>query len=159
MLNEDLIPLLNKAYFFLKFRPRTEKEIRDYLYKKIINTHYSRDDAEKIINKLKEDQLIDDEKFIDLFVKDRTALKPKGKKLLIKELKQKGISDELIEKYFSENIIDEEKLALKTLSQRWPRLKNLEEKKRFEKSARFLLSRGFDYQTTKKAIAQLTKKE
>ncbi len=111
-MNEDLIALLNKAYFFLKFRPRTEKEIRDYLYKKIKTTHWSRDDADKIIEELKEKELIDDEKFIDLFVRDRTALKPKGKRVLIRELKLKGIKDELIEKYFSQNSIDEETLEL-----------------------------------------------
>lgn len=158
-MNDNLINLLNKAYFFLKFRPRTEKEIRDYLYKKIAKTHYSRDDVDKVIKKLKEQDLINDEKFIELFINDRLALKPKGKKLLIKELRQKGVVDYLIETYFIKNKINEEELALKILSQRWSRLKNLEEKKRFEKATRFLLSRGFDYETTKKTIAHLTKKE
>jgi Uncharacterized protein conserved in bacteria len=155
----DLTILLNKAYFFLKFRPRTEKEIRDYLYKKIIKTHWSRDDAEKIIEKLKEQQLIDDEKFIELFIKDRTTLKPRGKKLLIRELKQKGINEKLIEDYFSKNQLDEEILALKILEKRWSRFKDLPSEKKFEKAARFLLSRGFSFSTTKKTIELLLKKE
>jgi regulatory protein len=158
-MDEDLLALLNKAYFFLKFRPRTEKEIRDYLYKKIKSKHWSRDDAEKVIEELKEESLIDDKKFIELFVRDRTALKPKGKKLLVRELKQKGIKDELIEKYFTKNEIDEEKLALQILSRRWPRFKNLDSKKRFEKSTRFLLSRGFSYETVKKTFEKLESKD
>jgi len=155
-MNDDLITLLNKAYFFLKFRPRTEKEIRDYLYKKIIKTHWSRDDAEKIIEKLKEQQLIDDEKFVELFIKDRTALKPKGKKLLVRELKQKGIGDDLIENYFLKNDLDEESLALKILEKRWPRLKSLDSQKRFEKATRFLASRGFDYDICRKTVKKLS---
>jgi len=155
-MNEDLIPLLNKAYFFLKFRPRTEKEMREYLYKKIRTTHWSKDAAEEVIKILKEKELIDDEKFIDLFVRDRTAIKPKGKKVLIKELKQKGIKDELIDKYFSKNSLDEESLAFKILEKRWPRFKPLDSKKRFEKSARFLISRGFSFDIVKKTIDKLS---
>ncbi|MBI5127268.1 RecX family transcriptional regulator [Candidatus Roizmanbacteria bacterium] len=158
-MNDDLLALLNKAYFFLKFRPRSEKEIRNYLYKKVAKTHWSRDDAEKVIEELKEENLIDDKKFIDLFVRDRTALKPKGKKLLIRELKLKGIADELIEKYFSENEVDEEKLALQILSKRWPRYKSLTSQKRFEKAARFLLSRGFSYELVKRSFEKLNEQD
>ena len=152
MLNEDLVPLLNKVYFFLKFRPRTEKEVRDYLYKKIRTTHWSRDGAEEVIKKLNEQELIDDKKFIDWFVRQRTTLKPKGQKLLTRELLQKGIKIELIEDYFSENSVDEETLAFQILKKRWPRFKSLDSKKRFEKAARFLLSRGFNYDLVKKTI-------
>jgi len=154
-MNNDLLVLLNKAYFFLKFRPRSEKEIRDYLYKKIKSKHWSRDDAEKVIEELKEEDLIDDKKFVDWFVRFRITLKPKGKKVLVRELKQKGISDELIEKYFSENKIDEESLAFKILEKRWPRFKNLDSRKRFEKATRFLMSRGFNYDLIKKTISKL----
>ncbi|KKP67501.1 MAG: Regulatory protein RecX [Candidatus Roizmanbacteria bacterium GW2011_GWC2_35_12] len=135
-LNEDLIPLLNKAYFFLKFRPRTEKEVRDYLYKKIRTTHWSRDGAEEVIKKLKDQELIDDKKFVDWFVRQRTTLKPKGQRLLTRELLQKGIAPELIEDYFSENSVDEETLAFQILEKRWSRFKSLDSKKRFEKAAK-----------------------
>lgn len=154
-MNEDLIVLLNKAYFFLKFRPRTEKEIRDYLYKKIKTTHWSREAADKVIKKLKEQELINDKKFIDLFIRDRIAIKPKGKRVLIRELKLKGIKDELIEEYFSQNSLDEESLALKILEKRWLRFKSLDSQKRFEKSVRFLMNRGFEYDLIKKTIDKL----
>jgi len=159
MFNDDLIVLLNKAYFYLKFRPRTEKEVREYLYKKIKTTHWSRDDADKIIDELKSQGLIDDKKFVELFVKDRINLKPKGKKLLTYELKKKGIDDNLIENYFFNNVLDEENLALKILKKRWSRFENLDSKKRFEKSARFLLSRGFNYGLVRKTIEICENKE
>lgn len=154
-MNDNLLPLLNKAYFFLKFRPRTEKEIRDYLYKKIKTKHWSRDDVEIVIEKLKEKDFINDERFIELFVRDRTMLKPKGKRLLIKELKLKGIKDELIDNFFLKNEVDEEKLAFQILSKRWPRFKSLDSKKQYEKSVRFLLSRGFSYDIVKKTIEKI----
>ncbi|PIQ72551.1 hypothetical protein COY13_01910 [Candidatus Roizmanbacteria bacterium CG_4_10_14_0_2_um_filter_36_35] len=155
IMNKDLLSLLNKAYFFLKFRPRSEKEVRDYLYKKIKNKHWSRDDADKVLGELKEEDLIDDKKFIDWFVRARSTLKPKGQRVLTRELKQKGIADELIEKYFSENTVDEEGLALKILEKRWPRYRNLDSRKRFEKACRFLMSRGFNYDLIKQTINKM----
>ena len=158
-MNEDLIPLLNKAYFFLKFRPRSEKEVHDYLYKTIAKKHWSRDDADKIVKNLKERGLINDQEFVSWFVRQRTALKPKGQRLLERELRQKGIAEELIEQYFSVNTIDEEALAHQILEKRWSRFKNVDSRKRFEKASRFLMSRGFGFDLTKKTIEELSKKE
>lgn len=154
-MDNDLLPLLNKAYFFLKFRPRSEKEVREYLYKKVKTTHWSREAADKIIEKLKTQELINDERFIDWFIRNRTTLKPKGEKMLRQELLQKGISKELIDNFFSKNIIDEEPLALQILENRWPRYKNISSQKRFEKATRFLMSRGFNYDICKKTIEKL----
>ncbi len=158
-MNEDLIPLLDKAYFFLKFRPRSEKEVRDYLYKKIANKHWSREDAEKIIENLKGRGLIDDAKFVDWFIRQRLALKPKGERVLRRELRQKGIEDELVDRYFSKNSLNEEGLARQILEKRWPRLIGLSKRKRFEKAARFLMSRGFSFDLTKKTIEDREKLE
>lgn len=158
-MNEDLIPLLNKAYFFLKFRPRSEKEVRDYLYKKIAKRHWSRDDAEEIIDDLKEQGLINDGEFVAWFVRQRTALKPKAKRLLSRELLQKGVKKELIEEYFGHHAVDEEDLARKILEIRWPRFKNLDARSRFKKAVSFLARRGFSFDTAKKTIEDLSKKE
>ncbi len=147
--------LLNKAYFYLKFRLRTEKELRDYLIKKIKDKQWSLDDVEKVINILKDQQLIDDERFVQSYINDRINIKPKGKKLLIKELKQKGIKEDLLEKYFLKNELDEEELAFEVLKKRWSRLNRLDEKKRFEKAIRLLLSRGFSFETAKKTYKKL----
>jgi len=155
MTDDDLLSLLNKAYFFLKFRPRSEKEVREYLYKKVRTTHWSHEAADKIIKKLKEQELINDEKFIDWFVRNRTTLKPKGEKMLRRELLQKGIDKGLIDNFFSNNIVNEESLALQILKKRWSRYENIPPQKRFEKATRFLMSRGFNYDICKKTIDKL----
>ena len=154
-MNDDLLLLLNKAYFFLKFRPRSEKEIRDYLYKKVAKTHWSREDADKIIENLKEQELIDDGKFVEWFIRQRMTLKPKGERVLRRELLQKGIDEELIDKYFSQNVVDEEALARQILEVRWPRFKNLDSRKRFEKAVSFLGRRGFGFDVIKKTVKKL----
>ncbi len=156
---KDISFLLNKAYFYLKFRPRTEKELRQYLEKKIAKTAFSQKDIDAVIEKLKEQDLINDKKFIDLYVKDRVALKPKGIRVLKKELMVKGISPQLIEEYFSQNQINEEELVKKILEKKLDRLKNLDYQKKYEKLLSFLIRRGFDYQVAKKTIEELLKKE
>jgi len=156
-MDNDLLPLLNKAYFYLKFRPRSEKEVREYLYNKVRTTHWSHEAADKIVEKLKEQELIDDKKFIDWFVRNRTTLKPKGEKMLRLELLQKGISKELLDNFFSKNIIDEESLALQILERRWPRYKNITLQKRFEKAVSFLLRRGFSFDLAKKIYNNINK--
>lgn len=154
-MDDDLQGLLNKAYFYLKFRPRTVSEMQRYLYKKIEKTHWSRADADKIINHLVEIGLLDDKKFIETFVEERKQLKPKGKFVLKQELLKYGIEKDLIEEYFASYPIEEEVLAEKVLSSRWSRFKNLPREKRFQKASQFLLRRGFGFEVVKKTINKI----
>lgn len=150
--DEDFQKLLNYAFFFLKFRPRSKKEIETYLYKKIQKRHWSRDDVEKVIQHLEELDLINDKNFIKWFIEQRIVLKPKSKYILTQELLKRGIDKEMIEEYFSANEIDEEKLVEKILRERWHRYKNLDKRKRFEKAVGFLMRRGFSFEIAKKII-------
>jgi len=158
-MNEDLQSLLNYAFFFLKFRPRTVKETRDYLYKKIVNKHWSRDDVEKVIEHLLEQKFLDDQEFVRYLVESRTKTKAKGVFAIKQELSKYGVEKELIDEYFAKTEINEEALAEKALSSRWPRFKNLPPKKRFEKAMSFLLRRGFNFETSKKTFEDLINKE
>ncbi|MBI3366254.1 RecX family transcriptional regulator [Candidatus Roizmanbacteria bacterium] len=153
--NEDFNKLLNHAYFFLKFRPRTRKETENYLYKKIQKHYWSRDDVTKVIKHLEELDLIDDRNFVKWFVEQRTLLKPKSAFVLKQELLKHGVDKEMIEVYFSEHSLNEEALAEKTLKEKWYRYNKLDRRKRFEKARSFLLRRGFGYDICKKIINML----
>lgn len=153
--SEDFQRLLNYAYFFLKFRPRSKKEVETYLNKKIQKRHWSQDDVKKVIRHLEELDLIDDKTFVKWFIEQRLLLKPKSRYILTQELLIYGIDKGLIEDYFSSNEVDEEKFAEKILSERWHRYKNLDKRKRFEKAAGFLMRRGFSFDITRKTINKL----
>lgn len=150
--------LLNYAFFFLKFRPRTKKEIETYLNKKIQKRHWSRDDVKKVIQHLEELDLINDKNFVKWFVEQRILLKPKGKYVLQQELLKHGIDKEDIDEYFSSYSVDEEKLAEKILQERWHRYNKLDKRKRFEKAASFLMRRGFSFEISRKIISRLEEK-
>lgn len=73
-------------------RPRSEREIRDYLRRK------GHDEAvtTTILNKLTNNGLVDDAAFAKSWVENRRLLKPTSLRKLKLELRQKGISDDTI---------------------------------------------------------------
>lgn len=152
---EDFQKLLDYAYFFLKFRPRSKKEIENYLIKKIQKRHWSRADVQKVIERLEELGLINDRNFVKWFVEQRLLLKPKSEFALKQELYKHGIDKNAIEEYFSSHSLNEEELAEKILRQRWHRYKNLNKRKRFERATAFLMRRGFGFEITKETIEKL----
>ncbi|VVA43279.1 Regulatory protein RecX [Candidatus Roizmanbacteria bacterium] len=158
-MKDDLIPLLNIAFFYLKFRPRTIKETRTHLYKKVRTTHWSHVAVDKIINHLIELKFLDDKVFIDYLVNSRTKTKVKGIYAIKQELNKFGVDRELVDEYFSNIEINEDELAEKALARRWEIIKNLPKQKRFEKAINLLSRRGFNYETSKKAFEDLINKE
>lgn len=154
-MEDDLIPLLNIAFFYLKFRPRTIKETRDHLYKKVRTTHWSHEAVNKVIDHLIQLKFLDDKAFIDYLVNSRTKTKVKGVYAIKQELNKFGVNRELIDEYFYNTEIDENELAEKILRSRWSRLKPLPKQKRFEKSISLLQRRGFNFDVCKKIIEKL----
>ncbi|KKP60281.1 MAG: Regulatory protein RecX [Candidatus Roizmanbacteria bacterium GW2011_GWA2_34_18] len=157
-MNDDLIPLLNMAFFYLKFRPRTIKETRDYLYKKVVTTHWSHEAADKVIDHLIEQKFLDDQEFVRYLVESRTRTKVKGVFAIKQELFKYGVEKEFIDEYFAKTEINEEALAEKILVNRWPRLKTLPKQKRFEKAVNLLARRGFNFEISRKTVEKLEDK-
>lgn len=156
--DDDLQTLLNYAYFYLKFRRRTKKEVRDYLNKKTVKRHWSRDLVGQAINQLEEQDLINDKEFVKWFVEQRNASKPKSRFVLKGELLHFGIEKDLIDDYFSKHEESEDELALKALQSRWRRFSTLSKKERFEKSASFLIRRGFSFDIVRRVINKIEEK-
>ncbi len=144
---------LNRALRFLSFRPRSEKEIRDYLKLKIKNLELriKQEMIDLVIDKLKEQKFVDDIEFTKWWIEQRTKVKPRASRLIKFELKQKGISDELIQNSELRIKNDFDK-AMVLAEKRMPRYKNETPKKIYEKLGRFLASKGFDYDTIKEVI-------
>ncbi len=157
--NELFQKALNYAYFYLKFRNRTEKEISRYLEKKAKRFYWTETTISAVIKTLKEQDLIDDKKFIQWFVNQRNLFKPKSVFILKNELFKLGVAKELIDEYFSDHPQNETELAYKTLLPRWQRFFNLSSRERFKKASQFLLRRGFSFEIVKRTIAKIEGKE
>lgn len=154
-MQEDVAKALNRSYFYLKFRPRTECEMRDYLTKKSEKFyHWEPEVIDLAIEELKSQDFINDYKFIESFVAARTAIKPKGEFALRQELTKRGVAKDILDDFFAEEPVAEEELARHALTPRWSRYRGLDKRTRFEKAVQFLMRRGFSFSTAKKVIEE-----
>lgn len=152
--------LLNAGFRFVSYRPRSEKETRDFLERKLKKqkVYFDPKVFEKVIARLYELNYLDDAKFAAWWVENRSAHRPKGKKALEIELRGKGIQADLIEEVLSENQESgsEKELALKAIRKKlelWQKLPLLERKK---KLYGFLARRGFKSDTIDRVIDEIS---
>lgn len=162
--------LFNRSLRFLSFRPRSEREIRDYLLRKGKLKEIDKSDAEKIqyeksidkaISKLKKLDQINDKGFALWWVDQRKKFKQSGNRLIKLELMQKGISKDVIEDVFQEVDLgsqSEYKLAEKAAEKKLSIYKKLEIGEYRIKMGQYLARRGFDWEITKKVVDTLSKK-
>lgn len=156
---------LNKALFFLKFRYRSEKEIRDYLNKYLLKQQTSPEIIEKtinnVVNRLKELEFVNDYNFVRLWVEKRVRSNPKGRSVIVYELKQKGIADEVIEEVLDSEIkkYSESDVIKELLEKADRRYKHLPYLKRKEKLINFVVRRGFSFSKTRVIVDELIKKQ
>ncbi|KKQ71844.1 MAG: regulatory protein RecX, regulatory protein [Candidatus Peregrinibacteria bacterium GW2011_GWC2_39_14] len=110
---------------------------------------------EKVIERLKELKYINDTEYLSDFVENRLKLKPKGVRGMKFELMKKGIKNEDIDKYFSENEIDETGIALDLAERKMKSLARVPKDKQKSRLIMFLTSRGFKGQTVYDIIDKL----
>ena len=84
-------------------------------------------------------------------------LNPMGDVVLARELKDKGVSDSIIEAALEAKakLYDEYEVALNMARDRFERLKRMDRKKSAKRLYDFLIRRGFNYDNVKKVIEQL----
>ncbi len=143
--------LVEKSLRFLSYRPRAEQEIRNNLWKHIKkgSVDFKADPklvVNKVIKKLRGLDLVDDEGFSNWWVDQRITFKPRGKLLLRKELFEKGVSSEVIDKVlagYGEE--DELEWARKLYTKRKTRYSDLEPQERRKRLSALLSRRGFSW--------------
>jgi len=142
---------LTLSYRYLSIRNRSETEIREYLGKK----NAAQEIIDKIVTSLKEKKFLNDEEFARSFVLNRARLKPKGKTLLILELRQKGIAEDLIKKVLDEvrgEIPDELSQAKSLIIKKMQKMVGMPKQEIYQKVGGFLARRGYSWDVVKKAI-------
>lgn len=139
------------ALKFLSYRPRSTKEVRDKLLKKKTPSEI----IEKIILKLIEQRFLNDEEFVKWWIEQRAQFKPRSMRVIKMELKQKGITQDIIEsgiKNYELGGQTDLEQAKKLVQKRIQRYKNLPKQEIYQKLGRFLASKGFNWDTIKEAI-------
>ena len=160
----ELGKLMDQSLRFLSYRPRSEKEVVDYLIGKISqkeNIKYSQAKESPLIKqvvlKLKKYKYLDDFEFANWLVRSRIRSKPQGLSLVKFDLEKKGIDDEIINsiiaKYPDQTVLA--KRAIEKKLANWQKLPKGDFKK---KIYQYLASRGFNFETIGEVFANLEKK-
>lgn len=132
-----------KVLKYVIYKKRTENEIRRKFENDIDSNM-----LEDIIEELKENKYISDNQYIERAVNEYMALKNLSLKQIRYKLQSKGISNSLIEEYFSNNREDlieyEIKSAINIINKKY--------NDPAEEIIQNLLKKGFEYDNVKEAL-------
>jgi len=140
---------IDAAYRYLSYRPRSEAEIRQGLQRR----GFSEEAAGKTLARLREQKLSDDFAFAQFWKDNRLSFRPKSKRLIKKELRDKKVAAEIVEQVTRD--IDDEEIAYKLGSSRMHNLAHLEYPDFYRRLSSYLAYRGFGYEVIKRTAALL----
>lgn len=123
------------------------------MIKKLKNWEVSDEIISKVINQLKEEKFIDDTRYARFFVRDKAKFNRWGEQKIIWAMRQKQISQEVIQEAI--NQLDQEELQstlLQLLKEKNRQIKEDNSYKRKAALVRFATSRGFNYAQIQKGL-------
>lgn len=135
--------LYQRALEWVLMRPRSEKEVYDYLYKKVYEKKIDKKNISVIVCRLRDKNYIDDEKFAKYYVENRFAKKGISRKRLKMELMKKGVETEIIERVLDGRNDEEE--VLKIIVKKRAKYDD-------EKLISYLCRQGFPYQLAQNLV-------
>jgi len=137
---------LESALRLLSYRARSERELRDRLRRK----DFDRAAIVETMARLKELGYLDDAAFARGWAQTRQALRPRSRRLLASELRQRGVTQEQAEQATAD--ISDEDAAYRAVERRLRALAGLGYRPFRERLGRFLTSRGFSYDVARRTV-------
>ncbi len=140
---------LDAAYYYLSYRPRSEGEIRQWLRKR----GFANEVTEAAIAKLREQNLTDDLAFAQFWKDNRLSFRPRSRRAIEKELREKKVASEIIEQVTDG--IDDDQTAYRLASSRLPSLAHLDYPAFYRRLSNYLAYRGFSHQVIRDTVGGL----
>jgi len=129
----------NSAVHYLSFRQRSQSEVEKNLAKK----EYSEEVIAATVERLLEKGYLNDEEFARMWVAERNRFRPRAARALRFELRQKGVTNEVIDTVLVD--LDEEEAAWNAVQSKLERWQTLDEYEFKKKVTGYLGRRGFGY--------------
>lgn len=163
---EELIELENESQFgklytrsleYALTRPRSLREMRDYLYRKTRDTRTKTGDIKKgvsteltgrVFDRLLEKGYLNDEKFATFWVENRNVRKGASKRKLQAELQSKGVESSIIQKVLGETERTDDDELRKVIAKKARRYDDP------QKLVAYLARQGFQYDDIKAALEE-----
>lgn len=146
VIESDGEKVLSKILNFLSYRPRSEKELVNRLFKYTSSDKNSQQAITNyVLSYLKKRDLIDDHSFAIWFVNQRQTHRPRSLRHLYSELMFKGIKKDIIDIVILKSQYDEHKEIKKIISKK--KLVNS------LKAIKYLARKGFKYNLIKETLS------
>lgn len=144
---------LNSALKYMGPRPRSETEIRSRL-----SRHgFDNGTIQQVLAKLKDQGLVDDAAFAQFWRANRENFRPRSRRLLKLELRQKGVDSETIAAATAD--VDDELGAYLAAQRKARSLSGLDYPDFRKRLGAFLKRRGFDYELVNHTIDRVWQEE
>ena len=150
--------LYMRSLEYVLMRPRSMREMRDYLYRKTRDTRtktgeirkgVSKDLTERVFNRLSEKGYLNDEKFAQFWIENRNLRKGSSIRKLKSELSSKGVSTEITDKIFSQSERSDTEEIKKVIAKKAKRYDDS------QKLVAYLARQGFRYDDIKEALQDI----
>lgn len=147
--------LYMRALEYCLMRPHSQRELKDYLYRKTRDTLSKTGQVRKgasvqltqrVFDRLVEKGYIDDEKFANFWIENRNLRKGSSKRKLSAELSAKGVDRSIIERLLSETERTDRSELQKIIDKKRPRYDD------DQKFMSYLARQGFSYDDIKSAL-------
>lgn len=138
----------DRALRYVTLRPRSRWELVTYLEKK----GYEVPTIEAVLGKLDELELVDDRAFAKAWVEYRQNLRPRSRRQLTAELRQKRIDNDIIEEVVGVIDNEQEVANIQEIAQRKRKQSRYQDP---QKLMAYLSRQGFNYGLIKRALEEL----
>ena len=154
--------LYTRSLEYVLTRPRSQREMRDYLYRKTRDTPtkmgtmrkgVSKELAERVFDRLFEKGYLNDEKFARFWVENRNVRKGSSMRKLQAELSAKGVNSEIISAVLEESDRSDSDELKKIIIKKAPKYDDT------QKLIAYLARQGFRYSDIQEALADLDNPE
>lgn len=147
--NSEMDKTYNRALFYLQYGPRTEQQMSSYLTQK----GYDEQCISTVVQRLKDNNLINDFDYAQNFVVEKRTLKLKSDTFIKSQLIKKGIDKSVVELALTNDDLDNKLDVLKNLI-----VKRYKQSGRYrdkQKMTQYLLRQGFGYFDISNAFDEL----
>jgi regulatory protein len=138
-----------RALKLISYRPRSQSEVRQ----KLQALNITQENIDYVLSRLIESGILNDESFAQLWVENRSAMRPRGRRALVYELRQRGLDQKTIDQAVA--TIDDEELAYDAARRRARKLRGQEWIDFRQKMFRFLAQRGFTYELCAQVVPRV----
>ncbi len=151
---DNLEVAYNRALRLLEHRPRSEAEIR----RKLAGDEFPEEAMDAVLERLRRSGLVNDEQFAKAWVENRVEFRPRSRRALAAEMRQRGLSTDTIQEALSDWAPEDEEEMAYQVALKYSRKQGDKELEWIEfkrKLGSYLARHGFNYDVIQPVLERI----